>query len=632
MNDHSEKGSKMEESPNKEKIQFYKVFNQLRQHDDFIDDIVYDVNELTQEALEYDKKINRKIDESILIKLDLLAAMGKNNPQKWDIERISQELQNKWKESKTDVEENLKENLKCIYIEATGIIMEHGDAMQQEGGYSDEYKVKDILVRTQRLKDRVKKTQGIMNELLDSSRGVEKDRISYSEKLAMKKAIVERKHVDERKRIDWLIALKGPSFGILSSDHNVERKKEDIKQEANFRADSKSYKQMSKPGENTIYKIRKQYIDTIKIMYSNLEAIEKSDKPSEGFVWRDDDFYDFMNKIQAEIDSLTNGSYICLHIIRNKLYNFQNQLDHFDRSEEWKKSLEKQVTQVSKDMEDLNSCMKSVYSTGIDVLNSGWKQYCRHVDFDVSVLLQKIKNSKESAQKLMFEIYERALENPVLNRQKASSQVIKLQYEMTTQELGLQDDSFVKNIMKDIDDARDQWFDCFGKAIRCAMRNSSRIEQMKDGDDRLLMENINDILKDRCYQLEETMMRLLLCGNSLLIKYDEKSNQAGQNVNVHDDKELIELSERLQRIEKTMQLEMGPILEEVDRYDEQSFAFAIRGKYSDSKKSAVVPTYVLKSDMSKKSSKQGKDAGKNKKDTKDVPKENNSEKDGPADL
>ena len=609
MNDHSEKGSKMEESPNKEKIQFYKVFHQLRQHDDFIDDIVYDVNELTQEALEYDEKINRKIDESILVKPDLVAAMGKNNPQKWDIERISQELQNKWKESKTDVEENLKENLKHIYIEATNIIQDHAYAMRRVGGYSDEDEVKDILVRMQRLKDRVKKTQGIMNELLDSSQGVEKDRISYSEKLAMKKAIVERKHVDERKRIDWLIALKGPSFGIPTSDHNVERKKEDIKQ--------KSYK---------------QYIDTIEEMYSNLEAIEKSDKPSEGFVWRDDDFYDFMNKIQAEIDSLTNGTYICFRIISNKLKNFQNQLDHFDRSEEWKKSLERQVTQVSKDMKDLNSCMKSVYSTGIDVLNSGWKQYCRHVDFDVSVLLQKIKNSKESAQKLMFEIYERALENPVLNRQKASSQVIKLQYEMTTQELGLQDDSFVKNIMKGIDDARDQWFDCFGKAIKCAMRNSSRIEQMKDADDRLLMENINDILKDRCYQLEGNMMRLLLCGNSLLIKYDEKSNQAGQNVNVHDDKELIELSERLQRIEKTMQLEMGPILEEVDRYDEQSSAFAIRGKYSDSKKTAVVPTYVLKSDMRKKSSKQGKDAGKNKKDTKDVPKENNSEKDGPADL
>ena len=338
MKDHSEKGSKLEKSPNKEKIQFYKVYNQLRQHDDFIDDIVYDVDKLTQKASLYYKKINSIIDDIISsIEQDLLADMDKNNPPKFDLERISEAFQNKWAEHKTIAEENQKR----IYIEATNLIKEHADAMQQEGGYSDEDKVKDILVRRQKLKDRVKKTQEIMDKLLDSSRGGEKDKISDSVRLALEKEKAYSKPLAEWNWRDRLVGskLSVSSYGILTSDNNEGSKKEDIIEEASYIATSGDA-DLWESGEKPLEEVYKQYNDTIARIDKDLKAIAKSPSSSKGFERHDDnDFYVYMNKVQEGIEPLTKGSHRCFHIIDNKVNNIKMKLIRNRRdSEEWEES------------------------------------------------------------------------------------------------------------------------------------------------------------------------------------------------------------------------------------------------------------------------------------------------------
>ena len=221
------------------------------------------------------------------------------------------------------------------------------------------------------------------------------------------------------------------------------------------------------------------------------------------------------------------------------------------------------MVKIAKETDELISCMKSVYSTGEDVLISKGLQYYLHIDFEVSALPQKLENAKESAQKLMFEIYESALEDPSLNRQKARSQVIKQQYKMTTQALKLQENSFEKSIMDGIDNVRDQWFQCFGAAVDCVERNLLIIEQMKDSDFRLRKENNIEILKEQCARLEGSMTRLFLKGNSLLIKCEEKRNQAEQNFNAQEDNELNELSGKLKVFEESIQKDICTIFQNI---------------------------------------------------------------------
>ena len=177
----------------------------------------------------------------------------------------------------------------------------------------------------------------------------------------------------------------------------------------------------------------------------------------------------------------------------------------------WEESLKKQVDKIAKETDDLISCMKSVYSTGEDVLISKGLQYYLHIDFEVSALPQKLENAKESAQKLMFEIYESALEDPSLNGQKARSQIIKQQYKMTTQALKLQENSFEKNIMDGIDHVRDQWFQCFGAAVDCVARNLLIIEPTIDSDFRLRKENNIDILEIDAASISSPPQTLYCC-------------------------------------------------------------------------------------------------------------------------